>query len=105
MIIIRNNIIPFSGFKALNFLGLILFVRKSATLTDEDMNHEKIHSAQYFETLFIGFFIIYLFSWIYNIFRYDNPYRAIVFERECYMNQDNMYYLRNRKLWSWINYF
>ena len=43
MIIIRNNIIPFKGFTAMNLFGL-LFVRKDVTLSEELINHEAIHS-------------------------------------------------------------
>jgi hypothetical protein len=44
MKIIRNNIIPFKGYKAMNLFG-ILFVRGDTKLTDIDINHEAIHSA------------------------------------------------------------
>jgi hypothetical protein len=44
MKIIRNNIIPFKGFKAINLFG-ILFVRGNAELSDEVINHESIHTA------------------------------------------------------------
>lgn len=37
MKIIRNNIIPFKGFKAINLFG-ILFVRGNAELSDEVIN-------------------------------------------------------------------
>jgi len=46
MKIIKNSIIPFKGFKAMNICG-ILFVRKESAskLTDIDINHEEIHTA------------------------------------------------------------
>lgn len=40
MIIIRNNIIPFKGFSAINLFG-ILFVRKDAVISEKTINHEK----------------------------------------------------------------
>ena len=42
--VIRNNIIPFKGYKLINIFGLI-FVRKNATIRDSDLNHEAIHTA------------------------------------------------------------
>ena len=42
MKIVRNNIIPFPGYKAVNIFG-ILFVRKNANIKPEDLNHEEIH--------------------------------------------------------------
>ena len=58
MKIIRNNIIPFKGFKAINLFG-ILFVRGNAELSDEVINHESIHTAQMKEMLYIPFYIWY----------------------------------------------
>lgn len=40
--IIKNNIIPFKGYKAINLFGII-FTRKD--LNEIDINHEKIHTA------------------------------------------------------------
>ena len=59
MKIIRNNIIPFKGFKAINLFG-ILFVRGNAELSDEVINHESIHTAQMKEMLYIPFYIWYV---------------------------------------------
>ena len=39
--IIKNNIIPFGGYKVINLFGLIF---TKSDLTDEDKNHENIHS-------------------------------------------------------------
>lgn len=38
---IKNNIIPFGGYKVINLFGLIF---TKSDLTDEDKNHENIHS-------------------------------------------------------------
>ena len=45
MKIVRNNIIPFKGYKAVNLFG-ILFVRGDAVISSTDINHESIHTAQ-----------------------------------------------------------
>ena len=39
MKIIRNNIIPFPGFKAINLFG-VLFVKNNAKIDDVTINHE-----------------------------------------------------------------
>ena len=44
--IIKNNIIPFGGYKVINLFGLIF---TKSDLTDEDKNHENIHSVQILE--------------------------------------------------------
>nr|DAX08762.1 MAG TPA: hypothetical protein [Bacteriophage sp.] len=41
MIIIKNKFIPFKGYKAINLFG-ILFTKDS--LSNIDINHEKIHT-------------------------------------------------------------
>ena len=43
-LIIKNNIIPFRGYKAMNFFGII-FLRKPYSLSEIDINHEAIHTA------------------------------------------------------------
>lgn len=58
MKIIRNNIIPFKGFAAINLFG-ILFIRKDTVLTTVMMNHEHIHTAQMKEMLYIFFYLWY----------------------------------------------
>ena len=104
MKIIRNNIIPVKGFSAMNLFG-ILFVRNGIQISDTVMNHEKIHSAQIKELLYIPFYIFYLSEWIFRIlFSKGNAYRNISFEREAYCNQENLNYLKHRKHYSFIKY-
>ena len=45
MKIIRNNIIPLPGFRAINLFGL-LFVRKGVRIDPVLLNHEAIHTQQ-----------------------------------------------------------
>lgn len=100
MKIIRNTIIPFPGFAAINLFG-ILFVRKEAYISENTLNHESIHSAQMREMLYIFFYIWYVVEWLFRLvqYRFDAhlAYRAISFEQEAYRNQDNLQYLDTRK--------
>lgn len=104
MKIIYNNIIPFKGFLAINLFG-ILFVRG----TERDinavvLNHEKIHTAQMKELWYILFYIIYLLEWVMRLFKNENAYRNISFEREAYENERDMDYLDNRRKYAmWKN--
>ena len=99
MKIIYNNVIPFKGFIAINLFEF-LFVRKKLKhmLTREVLNHEKIHSAQMKELLYIPFYILYLIEWIFK------GYKNISFEREANKEQDNLDYLKNRKHFSWYKF-
>jgi len=105
MKIIYNNIIPFKGFAAINLFG-ILFVRNGITVTDEMINHEKIHTAQIRELGFIFFYIWYAIEWLIKIIGYGtDAYYNISFESEAYTNERNLNYLQTRKHYSFLKYF
>lgn len=106
MKIIYNSFIPFKGFVAMNICG-ILFVRNEHKdkLDNKTINHEEIHTAQYKELLYVGFFILYILMWVVNLFRYGfthEAYRNIAFEKEAYSNQNDILYLITRKKFAWI---
>lgn len=103
MKIVRNNIIPFKGFKAINLFG-VLFVRENVTISSITLNHEEIHTAQMKEMFYLFFYLWYLAEWIVRLFGKGNAYRNISFEREAYCNESDMAYLSNRKLFSWGGY-
>lgn len=96
MIIIKNSIIPFKGYKAMNFFGII-FLRKPYSLSEIDINHEAIHTEQIKELAFIFFYIIYFLEWLVRLFINKNAYRNISFEKEAYSNENNLEYLKSRK--------
>lgn len=103
MIIIRNNIIPFRGFAAINLFG-VLFVRKDAVISEKTINHEKIHTAQMKEMLYVFFYLWYVIEWLIRLFGKGNAYRNISFEQEAYSNDDDMKYLETRKHYAWFKY-
>ena len=102
MKIIRNNIIPFSGYKAMNLFG-VLFVRGNARIDDITLNHEKIHTAQIKEMLYVFFYVWYVIEWIIRIPK-GNAYRNISFEREAYANDKDPNYLNTRKVFAFLKY-
>lgn len=106
MKIIRNNIIPFKGYKAVNLFG-ILFVRGDAVIGSVDINHEEIHTAQMKEMLYVFFYLWYGVEWVVRLIQYGKAhtaYRNISFEREAYANQSSMGYLQGRKRYAWLKY-
>lgn len=103
MIIVRNNILPVKGFRAINLFG-ILFVKKDATINDVVLNHERIHTAQMKEMLYVFFYLWYVAEWIIRLFMKGNAYRNISFEREAYYNQSYILYLQERRHFSWLSY-
>lgn len=109
MKIIYNNLIPFKGYKAINLFG-ILFIRKGCIMSDIDLNHEAIHTAQIKEMLYIFFYLWYIIEFIILFFinsskSWNERYHQISFENEAYSNQDDLEYLNKRKHYSWIKYY
>jgi hypothetical protein len=106
MKIIRNNIIPFKGYKAINLFG-VLFVRKNAVIDEITINHEKIHTAQMKELLYIFFYLFYIIDWLIGLIAYASfsmAYREICFEKEAYANEKDLSYLQRRKIFAFIKY-
>lgn len=103
MRIIYNNVLPFKGFKAINLFG-VLFVRKGCVMSDVSLNHEKIHTAQMREMLYVFFYLWYVVEWVVRLFGKGNAYRNISFEREAYDNQSYILYLDERRRYAWLEY-
>lgn len=116
MILIKNKILPFGSFNAMNLFGIFLFYK--GELSERTLNHEKIHSAQWKETFYIGFVFMYLFEFIknliYELFNTRNrtfkekwhlAYRLVSFECEAYTWEFFDDYLKNRKKYAWLQYY
>lgn len=101
MKIIKNKIIPFKGFSAIYLFGL-LFTKKE--LSKAEINHELIHERQAKEMLFVFFYLWYLIEWLIRLTQKGNAYHKISFEREAYINQNNLLYLSRRKMFNFIKY-
>jgi len=75
-----------------------ILVPDSARMDDTLLNHEKIHLRQQLELLIIPFYIWYVIAF------FRKGYLNISFEREAYMNEKDLSYLRNRKRYSFRRY-
>lgn len=98
--VIKNKIIPFKGFLAINLFGII-FTREE--LSSVGINHEKIHTAQMKELGYILFYLLYIIEFLVLCFWYgtsSDAYYNISFEREAYAHQNNLEYLTKRKLFN-----
>lgn len=85
------------NFYAINLFGLIIAF---ADLSKEELNHELIHTAQARELLYIPFYIWYILEWGILVIRYKDRMKAyykIRFEREAYVHQNDLKYLKKRK--------
>ena len=61
MKIVKTKWFPFGGYKAINLFG-ILFTKSD--LSETEINHEAIHTAQMKEMLYIFFYIWYAIEYI-----------------------------------------
>jgi len=121
MKIIRNNIIPFPGYKAINLFG-VLFVKNNAKIDDVTINHEAIHSRQFVELMALSavvlviiqwwliifsplaFYVWYAIEWVIRLFKKGNAYKNISFEREAYANEGDASYLNGRYWFNFLRY-
>lgn len=95
-IIVRSCIVPRRF--CVNVFGT-LWVRDRKMITPALINHERIHTAQMRELLFIPFYLVYLIEWLWRLASLKNwyaAYKALSFEREAYSNGDNPDYLSSR---------
>lgn len=112
-----SKILPFKGFYALAFFGLLIRRDKYKNTPIETItyNHESIHQAQAYDfgIGFCGYFIFYilyflewLFKAILSIFTgfKVKAYYSISFEQECFEHQQDLQYLDTRKPFSWTKY-
>ena len=105
LILIENNLIPFKGYSYINICGLI-FCRRNY-ISETIANHEKIHTHQQKEMLVVFFYIWYLVEWLILLINFGDShkaYRNISFEKEARTNENNLEYLKSRKLYSWIKF-
>lgn len=80
-----------------------LWVRDRAIINQRLINHERIHTVQMRELLFIPFYLIYFIEWIIHLCRLHDwyaAYKAISMEREAYANDSDFGYLSSRKHFS-----
>lgn len=114
MKIIRNNIIPVKGFKAINLFG-VLFVRGNSVISNKTLRHEHIHTMQMREMMYVPFYLWYGIEYVIRFIGWsfekknpfypnDKPYDRMSFEREAYGNEHDVYYPKTRKRFSWLKY-
>ena len=107
MKIIENAFIPTKRYLAINLFGVI-FIRygNRRFVNEKTVRHELIHTRQMKELLYIPFYLWYLLEWLIKSLKHgiSNAYFNISFEREAYSNHDDIAYLKNRKMFAFLNY-
>lgn len=106
LIIISKFLIP-KGFRGMTIFPFIVIRKDLDAKNLVLINHEKIHLRQQLELLVLPFYFIYLLDYLLKIVRYKDKniaYRNIIFEREAYSNESDLYYLKKRGFWNWRKY-
>ena len=71
------------------------------------INHERIHFRQQLELLILPFYVWYILEYLIHRLKGKSPnqaYMSIGFEREAYANDDDLKYLKKRKIWGFWRY-
>lgn len=104
MKIIKNSIIPFKKFGAINLFG-VMFIKKGVIATTRLIRHETIHTKQMQELLFVPFYVFYVLEWLIKLCFYGKQaYFNISFEREAYTNDCDEDYLSARRHFAFLKY-
>jgi len=108
MIIYSDWYLKLIGMEGTTLFGIIIILKKYKNNPNVYLlNHEKIHVSQWLETLFVGFLVLYILNFLWNLLRYKNFYEAykfIIFEREAYKEMYNLNYIEKRFWCNWIKY-
>ncbi|NJB72870.1 hypothetical protein GGR42_003368 [Saonia flava] len=105
-------ILVFKHFFYKNYVGLSLWpfiILKNPSLREDEVliNHEKIHLVQQAELLILPFYFFYFTEYLIRIIWYLDTYKAyqnISFEREAYIHEHNLDYIKSRRPLSFIKY-
>lgn len=90
----------------LNLFGT-LWTRDRSWIDRYVVNHERIHTAQQRELLFIPFYLLYVLEWIIRLVQYGNARKAyynISFEREAYKYGNDLAYPARRPRYAWSGF-
>lgn len=106
MKIIKNTWFPFGNYVAINMFGVVFTKRE---LDEVSINHEKIHTKQMQEMLWIGFYIWYILEYFILWFarlrdKQSTKYHDISLEEEAHNNDTNLNYINTRKHYTWLKY-
>ena len=101
MKIVRSRYIPpFKRFYAINLFG-VMFAHPDVEMRPSLVTHERIHTAQMRELLYLPFYLLYVLEWLVRLFMPGDAYRRISFEREAYRHMYDPNYLTHRRHYAW----
>ncbi len=105
-LLVTQYLIP-KGFRGLTLFPFVFVKYRLDKENPIFLNHERIHLRQQLELLVLPFFIWYFIEFCLRWMQYgkfDLAYRNISFEREAYAKEQDLHYLKNRSIWSFLKY-
>ena len=85
-----------------------IIIRSEKDMEPWLINHERIHLKQQIEMFFVGLIVLNILETLYAIIflkkSFSEAYRWRASEQEAYRNQNNLNYLKDRKIWTTFNY-
>ncbi|MEC3905406.1 hypothetical protein VOI54_00095 [Tamlana sp. 2201CG12-4] len=106
MILTSKYLVP-KGYLGMTVYPFVFLKTKEAIQDKALVNHESIHLRQQMELLIIPFYLIYGIEFLIKLAQFKNrntAYRNISFEKEAYLHETNLEYLKHRKIWSFLKY-
>ena len=107
MIIVSKYLVP-KDYLGLTVFPFVFLKEKDMRLNKALINHEKIHLRQQLELLVLPFYVLYVAEFLIRYMRLKDwkmAYRSISFEREAYLNESDLKFLKKRPFWNFIHYF
>ena len=102
-LLVHTRRFPPRGFHAITIFPFVFYTGRP--LSEMELRHETIHLWQQASLLFVGFYLIYLFSWLFGLVRYRDSYRAyceIPFERYAYAHESNPNLTPSQMSFGWL---
>ncbi|QRM89406.1 hypothetical protein FG167_09195 [Lacinutrix sp. WUR7] len=107
MIFISKYLVP-KGYTGISIFPFVFLKYRSLKRNKTLINHEQIHLRQQLELFIISFYFLYflefLVRWI-SCRNWEEAYRNISFEREAYINEKDLNYLKSRSFWNFVKYY
>ena len=105
-LIVTKYLIP-KGYRGLTIFPFVFVKNRLDKGNGVFVNHERIHLRQQLELLILPFFVWYFVEFLVRLVQYKNAdlaYRNISFEREAYVNEKDLNYLKQRSFYEFVKY-
>ena len=107
MILVCRQLLKNTKISGITLYPFILLKKKEDLQNRILINHERIHLRQQVELLVVFFYIWYVIEYYYWVIKLKDhylAYKSISFEREAYAMENDLNYLEQRKVWSFLKY-